>query len=278
MQLFVNNLTNVDFSYLDPERGLVGETWLASILLDGELDQQSMIWDFGVVKKTLRDWLDNDIDHRLAVPCLAENLRYSIDEKSQQIELTWKFNDTFLTMSAPRQAVALIDCKIITAESVALWCKQQLQPYFPENLEQLQLTFTPENIDGDFYHYSHGLKKHDGNCQRIAHGHRSRLNIFLEGQRQNEIEKDWCEKWRDIYIASQSDIKSEDDSHLHCAYDAPQGHFELSIPKSVSDIMPTDSTVELIAVHIAQALNQQHNKSYTVQAFEGIDKGAFAKG
>ena len=79
MQLFVDNLTNVDFSYLDDQRGLVGETWLASVLLDGGLNQTSMIWDFGVVKKVLRDWLDDQLDHRLLVPIQSQRLSYEIN-------------------------------------------------------------------------------------------------------------------------------------------------------------------------------------------------------
>jgi hypothetical protein len=51
VHLFADNLTNVDFSYLDAERGLVGKTWLASIVLEDALNEQGMVCDFGIVKK-----------------------------------------------------------------------------------------------------------------------------------------------------------------------------------------------------------------------------------
>ena len=74
MHLFVEQLTNVDFSYLDAKRGVVGETWWASAILEGALDDQGMVCDFGIVKKTLRQWLDTELDHRLLVPAEAPGL------------------------------------------------------------------------------------------------------------------------------------------------------------------------------------------------------------
>lgn len=276
MQLFVDKLTNVDFSYLHPERGMVGETWLASALLDGGLDETSMIWDFGVVKKVLRNWLDDELDHRLLVPVQSPALNYQIN--NDRISLQWLFNGDELTMEAPLQAVALIDCETITPASVAQWTIAQLADFFPQNLQQLQLTFEAEEIAGAFYHYSHGLKKHDGNCQRIAHGHRSRIEIRKNSERDQWLESSWAERWADIYIGSTEDLVGESDGDkpaYHFAYDAPQGHFKLSIPQRVSYLMDSDTTVECIAQHIAETLKKDFSgDSIQVKAFEGLHKGA----
>ena len=277
MQLFVDNLTNVDFSYLDDQRGLVGETWLASVLLDGGLDQTSMIWDFGVVKKVLRNWLDDQLDHRLLVPTKSERLSYKIE--NDRISLNWNFgNDNTLTMEAPLEAVALIDAEEINDQTASVWSIRQLSSHFPDNLEHIQLSFEAEEINAAYYHYSHGLKKHDGNCQRIAHGHRSRIQIWSDGARDRDLENNWADRWTDIYIGSEEDlvsISSDDKSIMHFAYDAPQGHFELTLPKQVCYLMPTDTTVECIAAHIAQVLHDEEpSRRITVKAFEGLNKGA----
>jgi 6-pyruvoyl-tetrahydropterin synthase len=276
MQLFVDNLTNVDFSYLDDNRGLVGETWLASVLLDGGLDQTSMIWDFGVVKKVLRNWLDDELDHRLLVPTKSERLSYEINDN--RITLSWKFGSDVLTMEAPLEAVALIDTKRIDEKTAAQWSIKQLAGYFPDNLEHIQLTFEAEEINAAYYHYSHGLKKHDGNCQRIAHGHRSRIQIWCDGARDKDLENNWAERWSDIYVGSKDDLISihdDEKAQMHFAYDAPQGHFKLSLPTRVCYIMPCDTTVECIAAHIAEVLhNENPNSRITVKAFEGLNKGA----
>lgn len=275
MQLFVEQLTNVDFSYLDPERGLVGETWWAGATLDGALDEQGMICDFGTVKKILRNWLDDEVDHRLLVPLRHPALSWQAHE--DHIELTWHFAEQTLQLSCPQQALALVDAESIDASSVATWCRTQLQPFFPVNVEQLALTFTPEHITGASYHYSHGLKKHDGNCQRIAHGHRSRIHIWLDNQRNEALEQHWAERWADIYLVSEEDIIDDQNGQLSTRYQSAQGAFAMSLPSRACYRMNTDTTVEFIAQHLADAIKAEHpTQAVRVQAFEGVNKGAIA--
>ena len=156
MHLFVDNLTNVDFSYLHETRGLVGETWLASVVLEGDLDNQGMVCDFGVVKKMLREWLDEQLDHRLLVPIDSEALK-TMESHNDSLEITWgKDKNTSITSISPAQAIAQVEARSIDPQSVARWCIDQLSPQFPASVKQLSLRFEIETIDGPFYHYSHG--------------------------------------------------------------------------------------------------------------------------
>ncbi|WOX05227.1 6-carboxytetrahydropterin synthase [Microbulbifer pacificus] len=276
MHLFVDSLTNVDFSYLHHSRGIVGETWLANAALDGALDHQGMVCDFGIVKKTLRNWLDSELDHRLAVPADAPNLQ--LIANGEQIELHWKLDSgETISVSGPAQAFALVGAERITPESVANWCVQQLDGIFPTSVDRLSLDFTSEIIDTPYYHYSHGLKKHDGNCQRIAHGHRSRIRIDLDGERNSTLEAEWAERWEDIYLGTREDLVKQDADTLHFAYRARQGDFTLSIPASYCELLDCDTTVEQLAQYIAEELaaaNPGHD--VRVRAYEGIGKGAVA--
>lgn len=282
MLLFVDNLTNVDFSFLDPERGLLGETWLANIVLHGELDTQGMVCDFGTVKKLLRRWLDTELDHRLAVPIRSPNI--TITEAGDELEIHWRFGSKgeFLHTRSPRSAIALVDAEVLTPESVAAWCITQLKTLFPDSVASLELTFSCEMIDGAFYHYSHGLKKHDGNCQRIAHGHRSRIDIWSDAQKSSMLEHQWAERWRDIYIGTREDIIAQPQhtsgDYYQFAYTSAQGAFELTLPQRCCYLIDSDTTVELLASHIATHTRAENpNIRIRVKAFEGINKGAIAE-
>lgn len=271
MRLFVDNLTNVDFSYLDDQRGLVGETWLASIELEGSLDEQGMICDFGTVKKQIRNWLDTHIDHCLVIPKHSKNLTML----AQDTHAKWSFADTDLTVQAPAQALTFIDHAVCTKASVAEWCKAQLKALFPTSIDAIHLHFSEEVIEGPYYHYSHGLKKHLGDCQRITHGHRSKIEIWKNGERDSQLIADWADKFKDIYIGTKEDIVDKSSSHFNFAYQAQQGYFALSIPQKNCHLIDTDTTVEFIALHIAETIKSQHpGETITVKAYEGNGKGA----
>lgn len=296
MQLFVNELTNVDFSFLHPTRGVVGETWLASVSLFAGLNDIGMVCDFGIVKKCFRNWLDDEVDHRLVVPLQASGLEVALLEPSndgdtstaaavnagahQRVKVVWQTPNGEIVCTAPREAFVFMDIEVVDDVTMAAWIVTQVQKLLPDDMDKIELSFKPETIEGAFYHYSHGLKRHDGNCQRIAHGHRSRLHIWRNGERDAELEAEWATRWQDIYLGSEEDVVQDrcSDSHMAFAYDAQQGHFTLEIPKSVSYMMPTDTTVEWIATHLAQQIKTQcPNDSIRVQAFEGINKGAIVE-
>jgi len=276
VKLFVDNLTHVDFSYLHPERGLLGESWAVNLVLDGSLDEQGMICDFGVVKRRVKQWLDERVDHCLVVPAEMNNLSIQHAEGVTTVEWHYPGGERFFCR-APQQAIAEVPLAAIDELGLAQWCKDQLLALFPDQVRGVELAFIPESIEGHFYHYSHGLQQHDGNCQRIAHGHRSRIEIYRNGQRDEVLEGVWAERFRDIYIGTRSHLQAESAEIHQYAYSAPQGAFELSLPARCCYLIDSESTVEQIAMHLAVEIKQEHpHEQVTVRAFEGIGKGAIA--
>lgn len=290
MQLFVKDLTVIDASYLCAQRGMVGESWIVDVLLTGSLDQQSMVLDFGQVKKRLKALIDEEVDHKLLVPALQPSV-VSEAKDEQMLALAMQTAKGSIHLYTPTQGMALLPTLEVNAESVTAYLKTIIEQTLPLNINQIQLTLREEVIATPFYHYSHGLKKHDGNCQRIAHGHRSMIEIWHQGQRDQKLEASWAQRWQDIYLGSVDDqVESQqlilkqwtpdlsDQDHYCFRYTAAQGLFELAIPKAIVELIETDTTVECLASYIHKTLKNEpcREGTLTVFAYEGVGKGAIA--
>lgn len=272
--LFVNRLTNIDFAYLDTERGLVGETWLMDVELSGDLDAQGMVFDFGHVKREIKRLVDARYDHALLVPLAAPGLEFDGDDAQVAIELA--LPDGKLSLQSPAEAVTGIHAPSVTAEALAGVLEVEIGAAMPANVEAVRVRLEPEVIDGAYYHYCHGLKLHDGNCQRIAHGHRSQVHIERGGTRDVALEADWAARWADIFLGTAADEVAAADGHRRFAYDAPQGRFELELPTQRVEVIDTETTVENLAAYIAASLALRTGEQIRVRAFEGVGKGAIA--
>lgn len=270
--LFVRKLTVIDCSYLDARRGLVGESWHVDVELDGDLNEQGMLFDFGHVKKTLKKLIDGTVDHGLLIPTETDAYKL-ISEENGGVALEFISHVGQFKHVSPLCAIQRLPVESITPEAVAQWLEQVAPSVLPENVKAVRFNLHHEIMPADqaHYHYSHGLKKHDGNCQRIAHGHRSRIEIFSNGQRNLQLENQWANQLQDSYIGTREDIVSEDETSISFAYTANQGEFEITVPKQICTLMDTDSTVELIARFICEQIGEEGTK---VCAYEGIEKGA----
>lgn len=284
--LFVNGLTVIDCSYLDTKRGLLGESWIVDVELFGELDEQGMVFDFGHVKKLIKHTIDDVVDHKLLVPTQWEGVELSQSDTESSLWFSYgdlSSKDTTLAIyhRSPNDSLCLLPAPHVTAGVVREYLIQVITNVVPSNVQKVEINLRQERIEGAQYQYSHGLKKHDGNCQRIAHGHRSRLEISITGERQPLLEHQWAKQWQDIYIATREDLIQQEHirsiPYLRFGYKAPQGEFEILLPKQCCYIIDTDSTVELIAHHIQHTLTKRNPEHHiTVRAFEGVEKGAIA--
>ncbi|MGF1727498.1 6-carboxytetrahydropterin synthase [Photobacterium nomapromontoriensis] len=290
MKLFVRDLTVIDASYLCAQRGMVGESWILDVVMSGELNEMSMLLDFSRVKKQIKQIVDEYVDHRLIVPSQNAAICIAPSHKADYSTVDLLRGDSSIHLHCPDQAYCFIDDSIVSIDSVTRHLHHVLEGKLPKNVQGLELTLRHETIDGAFYHYSHGLKKHDGNCQRIAHGHRSPVELFVDGQRDAVLEAQWAARWQDIYLGSQEDVCQvnqlalsdnaaiSDQSHYGFRYLAPQGEFELAIARNATEMLETDTTVELLAQYIAEQLSSDVAAASTLEvvAYEGVGKGAMA--
>ncbi|OJW66684.1 MAG: hypothetical protein BGO64_11095 [Aeromonas sp. 62-46] len=292
MKLFVRDLTVIDSSYLCERRGIVGESWLVDIEMSGELNEMSMLLDFGRVKKLIKSIIDEEVDHKLLVPTECPLVHvHALENDESTVDLLRP--GRAIHLRCPTQGFAFIPAPQVDKESVTRYLLGVLAKRLPGNIKDLSLTLRSERIEGAFYHYSHGLKKHDGNCQRIAHGHRSPVEILVDGERDEELEFNWAERWADIYLGTEEDrvalgelalseraeasLKEGDAHYIGFKYVAPQGLFQLAMPAAEVEMIDTDTTIELLAHYIAREVKKQvGDKFVKIVAYEGVGKGAIA--
>ncbi|MBW8192623.1 6-carboxytetrahydropterin synthase [Neiella marina] len=290
MQLFVKDLTVIDSSYLCPNRGMVGQSWIVDVVLHGQLDQQSMVLDFGQVKKRLKAIIDEEVDHKLLVP--AGHQAVTLTEGDHDMRwLDFDGAGGSIHLYCPSQGLALLPTEAITARSVTDYLAAIIPRYLPDNVVRVDLTLREEELDSACYHYTHGLKKHDGNCQRIAHGHRSMIEVWHAGVRSELLEQRWAERWQDIYLASVEDRRQladmhrsnaasqlGDQSHYGFSYVSGQGLFELIMPRNAVELIDTDTTVECLADYLLRETHKwpEVTGAITIYAYEGVGKGAIA--
>ncbi len=279
--LFVDNLTVIDFAYLDRTRGLVGESWIADVVLGGELDEQGMVFDFSNVKRTIKRVIDERVDHRLLIPRGYAGLCF---DEERPDRFVWSLTDgSSITHRSPDEAVVWLSADQVVPSAVARLLEKELMEVLPANVTSVRIQLREEEIDGAYYHYVHGLKKHLGNCQRIAHGHRSPIRIDRNGRRDPALERRWSTLWRDIYVGSDEDVVrrfvgQDGVRYVTFEYEANQGEFSLTLPEQRVYMMDTDTTVELIAAHIADKLKLEFPTDHIrVKAYEGVGKGAIAE-
>ena len=273
MALFVQQLTHIDVSLWCAKRGLVGCSWQVDAVLEGKLGEDGMLFDFGEVKPWIKRTLDSGLDHTLLVPTEAPGISVSECPEGLCVRTTTPYP---MEVRGPKEAFTLLPWQAIKLEMVAEHLSHQLTEQRPENVDRVSLTLSDEPNDGAAYGYSHGLKRHAGNCQRIAHGHRSRLYIWQQAARQTLLEQQWAARLDNRYLLEEADIAARNNETLTCRYRAAQGDFSITLPQSLCTVLPGPTTVENIAAWLAQEVATQSGQATRIQAFEGINKGAIA--
>jgi len=280
-RLFVEQLCALDFARLDGECGLLGDTWLVDVELEGSLDDQGMVFDFGSVKPVVKSIVDATVDHRLLVPRRHSGLR--IEESEGGLEIWFPVGERTIYHRSPPGAVCLLETEAVTPDAVSRHLQEKLRPALPASVTGISLGLREERISGPWYRYVHGLHQHQGSCQHIAHGHRSRIEILRDGRRCEATERWLADRWRDIYLGCRSDLVEEVERngvrYYRFAYRASRGNFALEIDADHCELLASESTVECIAEYILGLLKaRDRGTSYRVRAYEGVNKGAIASG
>ena len=115
--LFVDQLTVIDFALFDPKRGIVGESWIVDVVLEGDLDEQGMVFDFGDVKKRIKQAIDNSVDHKFVVPTHYAELSHELHDNDLLLEMR-DSQGRWYRHQSPQQAVVLLQDESVNQAAV----------------------------------------------------------------------------------------------------------------------------------------------------------------
>ena len=283
--LFVKNLSILDCAILDPQRGPIGMSWRVGVEFKGGLNKEGVVFDFSYAKKCAKKVIDSTADHAFIVSNRDVVGGYMFDDERDI--LTVKHGH--FSYTAPKQAFFIIEqCteSMIFAElesEILQACKEN-----PEcaALQQVSLTYTDEQNEATveaaedilFYQYTHGLKSHYGNCQRLIHGHKSKIEVLVNDAKVKAYESAVASHFNDKHLVIQDNLTYPEDSELAIIkYSSSQGDFyaEMDFRDVIS--FPYETTVENISKYIANWLKVTNPElrrcKVTVIAYEGIEKG-----
>lgn len=137
MKLFINDLTVMDFSFLDAEAGLIGDSLIVDIILEGELNAESMVMDFSHAKKTIKNEIDKLADHVLIVPEQNSHIIVSHAGTTTGVAMLRKNGETQCFISGPQESFWLVQADNITSRFLKSQIEKHLLAYLPQGVKDI---------------------------------------------------------------------------------------------------------------------------------------------
>ncbi|NHJ32311.1 MAG: 6-pyruvoyl tetrahydropterin synthase family protein, partial [Asgard group archaeon] len=106
---------------------LHGHNYFIKVNISGDINEQHMVLDYGVLKEELRK-LVKPLDHKVLIPTNAEGGLLLIEEKGDSIEVKTGAKRYLL----PMEDVFMLPIPATTAEELAKYFHQELQKIWPK--------------------------------------------------------------------------------------------------------------------------------------------------
>ena len=275
--LFIKDIDRIDSAIWEIGRGIVGQSWHVDVCIEGGLDENRFIYDFSDLKNLIKKTLKSTLDHVLLIPTNDPAIRLSENEHSFSID----DNLSDISYQGPKKSVYFIKSKMVSEALIESELNNILKPLLPSSVSDVRFKIHREiNEGGHFFHYTHGITGHKGNCQRLFHGHRSLIEVLVNSKQRSDLEKIISEKLlkSSIHIAERSQISESTKDKLFLQYTANEGIFRCSIPKNQVVIIEEGTSIETLVEFFASNLEGLlvEGDTLEVRAYEGIGKGAIA--
>lgn len=279
--LFIEDVDRIDSAFFDPERGICGGSWHVDIAVSGPFDDNGFIYDFGPLKKAVREVLKGRIDHVLFVPVLAPGVTVRQGQVGPVHQLRTRDGEHW-EYEGPEGSVRPVRATEITRPLLEEECTRLLQAWMarPELHLTVRLREERGTDESVFFRYTHGIQGHAGLCQRLFHGHRGLLRINLDDEERPDKARELVRNLfgdRSIHVATREQLTGEDaGGGSQLAFSASLGRYRGIVPRERLLFTEGSTCIEFLAGHIGRILatREPPGTRISVACYEGIGKGA----
>lgn len=291
--LFVRDIGKIDCATFDPSQGISGQSWHVDVSLTGILDENGFVFDFSPLKSLIKQTLSSTLDHSLIIPVQSQSVQYGEWESGERWSLRSKARgeakETKWEYLCPKGSVFPVHAVALKTSVIEAEFARIVRHRLPSTVVALAVKLREENIAATeaSYRYTHGIQGHNGLCQRLFHGHRSRIEVYIGDERRPDLEHYIAREIfsSNIHVASLTQIKSgrgevgrrsTSDEPITLSYAGTLGQYEATLPASRVFFVESETSVESIARELARVIKQEEktNEVVKVVSYEGIDKGA----
>ncbi len=292
--MFIRDVDRIDCAVFVPSRGIVGHSWYTDIEIKGQLGREGFVYDFSLLKKLVKKILKDSVDHALLIPIQSDLVHFSRCKDGEHWQLQCKNSKEVWEYICPSGSVFPIQSKAITKEQLEREISRLVKHRLPGHINSVSINLRDEEINETeaYFHYTHGIREHDGLCQRTFHGHKSKLEVFYGDERRVDLEHYITRSLfgNSIHIASDCQITNGETTNLKpnenssiLTYESSMGYYEARIPNSRLFKIPSKTSIEAISNQLANLIKDKLAKEYgqltkevRVIAYEGIGKGAIS--
>lgn len=299
--IFLADVTKVDCAIFDPSKGIIGQSWKVDVTVSGTLGTNGFVYDFSQLKKLVRQVLKTSLDHALIMPINSQAVQFKgMDFQGSDKTECWAMRsrsskaDTEVEWSyrGPNGAVFPSRAVAVNRQTLEQEVVRSLRHRLPEEITNISVSLCEEDAVATeaVFRYTHGISGHDGMCQRLLHGHRSRIQIFVGEERRPDLEHYVARDvlGGNVHIATPSQFKvgmiepgcrGKTREPVTLGYHASMGVFEAVLPADRVFCVETETSIECVAREIAKLVKREENTGEKVRVlcYEGISKGAVAE-
>lgn len=297
-KIFIQDVTLLDCAILYPNIGPKGKSWYVDVIWEGNKDNNGVLFDFSLAKKSAKSTIDHEFDHKLLVK--PSSIRFQSNSQIIIIDnYKLKENNSIFAINTYNNSIKKISREAIIAldrNDISLLEKEIAQSILrnsPENVKNVTVTLREheQNTKPNYFSYTHSLCHHYGNCQRF-HGHSNIIEVFKNGKFDLNKSSIAAKKLNNSYIISRNYILNQWNTKLvqelidHCPeivdikesliaaqYKGTQGEVAVIMPKENVFTLDQESTVENLAEFMRKQFSTD-NDEIEIRAYEGLSKGS----